>query len=85
MECKRRHFIQKVSTLGISTFLATVFGNKNSEAETLQATIQECDRRIQVLRTAPIKLLLLDRTGIPITNQIVQVEHIRHLFNVSSG
>ncbi|PZV12411.1 MAG: hypothetical protein DCF20_17670 [Pseudanabaena sp.] len=85
MECKRRHFIQKVSTLGISTFLATVFGHKNSEAETLQATIQKCDRRIQVLRTAPIKLLLLDRTSIPITNQIVQVEHIRHLFNFGAA
>ncbi|WP_055075087.1 endo-1,4-beta-xylanase [Pseudanabaena sp. 'Roaring Creek'] len=85
MKWNRRQFFRAISTLGISTVLSVIFGQKYSEAENWQATNEESDRRIQKLRTANLEIRLLDHAGQPIANQIVKIEHWRHLFNFGAA
>jgi len=82
---KRRQFIKTMSALGISTFLATVFDQKDSESVTRQTMIEESDRLIQSSRMAPLEVRLLDRNGSPIANHMIEIKHVRHLFNFGAA
>ncbi len=85
MKYNRRQFFRTINAIGISTFLSVFLREKYSEAESWQSTNEEIEQRIQRSRTANLELRLLDVTGKPITNQIVKIEHWRHLFNFGAA